>query len=71
MEAPASAQEAEHIEDEEAGGKCEQSFSTTMDMGELFLVSKKESVVVLYTGAAADLVRTRWLAHHNRLLERF
>ena len=34
METPVLAQNAEHLEDGEAEGKCEQSSSATMDMGE-------------------------------------
>ena len=41
-----------------------------MDAGGLFLVSEKGSVVVLDTGATANLVCFRCLDHHNRLAER-
>ena len=42
-----------------------------MDMGEIFLVSKKDSVAVLDTGATANLVCFRWLANHNRILQEY
>ena len=34
------------------------------------MVSREDSVVVLDTGATANLVCFSWLAHHNRILER-
>ena len=42
-----------------------------MDMGELLLVSQGESAVALDTGATADLVCFRWLAGHDRILEKY
>ena len=39
-------------------------------MGEFFSVSQADTVVVLGTGAAANLVCPRWLARHNRILEK-
>ena len=63
-------QEAESIGDGETQGKCGQSFAATADVGDLFLVPQEDSVVALDTGAAANLARFSWLAHHNRILER-
>ena len=39
-----------------------------MGMGGLFLVSREESVVVLNTGATANIASIRWLARHSRIL---
>ena len=48
----------------------ENSFSTTIDLGGEFAVSSASSVVVLDTGATANLVCKSWLANHNLFLER-
>ena len=64
---PVLDQKAERLKIEETESDCEQSLSATLDMGGLFLVSKDESVVVLDTGATANLV---CFQHHNRLLGR-
>ena len=48
----------------------ENSFSTTIDLGGEFVVSRASSVVVLDTGATANLVCRAWLANHNLFLER-
>ena len=58
---PVSAQKVEHLEKEETTGVCEQRFSTTVDAGNLFLVSRADSVVALDTGAAANLACFSWL----------
>ena len=68
MDTPASAQKAEHLDSEETGKGCEKPFSTALDAGGLFLVSKEDGVAVLAAGATAKLVCFRWLDHHNRLL---
>ena len=68
METPVSARRADRIEEGETEGKCEQAFAAAMDMGELFLISQEHSVD---TGATANLVCPRWLAHHNQLLEKY
>ena len=41
-----------------------------MEMGESFFASHEDSAVALDTGATANLVCSRWLAHYNRILER-
>ena len=64
---PVSAQQAEHLETKETTDACEQSFSVTMDVGNLFSAPVEDSVVVLDTGATANLVRFRWLEQCNRL----
>ena len=63
-------QNAERTYEFETGRKCEQPFATTVDAGDAFMVSQDESVVVLDTGATANLVCFRWLARHSRVLER-
>ena len=55
METPVSAQKVDHIEVSATEGRCGQSFATTIDLGELLLVSKENGAVALVTGAAADL----------------
>ena len=45
MDTQVSAKKAEHLERGETSGACEQSFSTSMDMVNLFLVSAVDSVV--------------------------
>ena len=54
--------------DEEARGAGEQSFSTTMEAGGLFVLAN--SVVVLGTGATADSVCFSWLERRGRILQR-
>ena len=70
-ETPVSGQKADHFGNGETGGKCDQSFAATMDMGEVFLVTGEDGVVVLVSGAAANLACLRLLAHHNRMLDRY
>ena len=71
VETPVSAQKADHIGDGDTEGESVQSFATTMDKGELFLVSQENSVALLDTGATANLAFSRWLARHNRILDRY
>ena len=52
-----------------AEGHCEQSFSTTLDVGCQLICMRNDSVVALDAGATANLVCFRWLHHHNALLE--
>ena len=66
METPVFAQKTDHIEE-----GCEQSFAAPMDTRALFLASQEEGVVVLNAGATANLLCFRWLARHNRLLEKY
>ena len=61
--------ETEQPECEEAKRGHEQFFSTTLDVGGLFLVADSECLVVLDTGAAANLGRFRWREQHNRVLK--
>ena len=76
LETPVAAVMAERVDggtadpSMETQSECEQSSSTTLDVGGLALVSDEDSVVALDTGAAANLVCLRWLEHHNRLLEK-
>ena len=56
METPVSAQKVGHLDSDETKGECEQSVSTTLDVGGLCLVSEEGSGAVLDSGAAADLV---------------
>ena len=71
VETPVSAQKADHIGDGDTEGESVQSFATTMDKGELFLVSQESSVALLDTGATANLAFSRRLARHNRILDRY
>ena len=66
---PVPALKVERLERDEAPGASEQPFSTSMDMGHLFVAPSEDSAVVLDTGATADLVCFRWLDHHDRPLE--
>ena len=52
-----------------AENRNEQSFSTSLDSGCQLVCMRNDSVVVLDTGATANLVCFRWLSHHNALLE--
>ena len=56
--------------EKKAGGHSEQSFSTSLDSGCLLVCTRDDSVVVLDTGATANLACFRWLSRHNSLLER-
>ena len=58
-----------HLEVEETKSACRQFFFTTAGMGNLLLASRADCVVVLDTGATANLVCFSWLERHNRLLE--
>ena len=69
MDALAPAQKVEHQNSEGARSECEQSFSATVDVGGLFLVSQEDSVAMLDTAATANMACFRWLEHHNRLPE--
>ena len=51
-----------------AGGQIEQSFSTSLESGFQLVCIQDDSVVVVDTGATANLVCFRWLRHHNSLL---
>ena len=53
------------------GNICEQSFSITLESGGQFSVMDADSVAVLDTGATANLVRLKWLGHHNEILGRW
>ena len=53
-----------------AEGHTEQPFSTPLDSGCQLVCMRDDSVVVLDTGAAANLVCFRWLSHQSSLLER-
>ena len=68
MGAPVAAQKAEHLSSGATRSECKQSLSTALDVGGLFLVSKKDSAVVLGTGDTADFVCFRRLERRNRLL---
>ena len=70
METLLSPQKAGNIGNGETESKCEQFFATSMKVGDLFVVSQHDSVVVLDTGAMANLVRVSWLARHNWISER-
>ena len=70
METPAPAQGAGHTGKAATESECGQPFATTIGMGGLFLVSPEDSVVVLDTGAAANLESFSWLARHHRILEK-
>ena len=65
---PVFAQEVERLGRDERPGAREQSFSAPMDMGNLFLVSAEDSVVVLDTGATANLGCFRWLEQHTSFI---
>ena len=69
MDAPASAQKVVHRGRDETSGAREQSVCSSMDMGNLFLVSSEDKVVVLDSGAAANLGSFRRLERRNSLLE--
>ena len=67
---PASVQKVEHLDSDETKSGREQSFSATLDAGGLFLVLEEDSVAVLDSGDTANLVCSRELERHNRLLEK-
>ena len=54
METPVLPQKAESVGGSEAGGKCVQSFVSTVDEGEASMVSRGDSVVALDTGPTAS-----------------
>ena len=61
IEAPARAQSPGPSVKNEGGPTCEQSFSTTLDLGGQILFREAECVVVIETGAAANLACPRRL----------
>ena len=52
---------------EKGSGNCEQSFSTTLEAGSQLVCAKGNSVVILDTGATANLASFRWLARRNSI----
>ena len=46
----------------------ERSFTTFLKVGRPVFYAQNESVVILDTGATANLVCFQWLRHHNELL---
>ena len=55
--------------EKKAEGHIEQSFSASPDSGCQLVCARDDSVVVLDTGATANLVCFRWLSRHNSPLE--
>ena len=70
MGTPVLPERAGNIGNGETESKCEQSFSVTVDAGDMFMVSQEDTVVASDTGARAYLVSFSWLARHYGLLER-
>ena len=70
MQAPDSAQDSRSSVKTEAGGICEQCFSTELDFRGQLLRTAEDGVVVLDTGATANFVRFRWLGNRNLLVEK-
>ena len=70
MDSPVAAEEVEHVNSEETGSKCEQSFDATSDVGGLRPAAKEDSLVALDTSAVANLVCSCWLEDDNRHLEK-
>ena len=64
LETPVLPQIAESVGESGAGSKCKQSSAATAD-------AWGDSLAALETGAAAKLVSFSWLAHRNRILERY
>ena len=52
------------------GGNCEQSFSTTWEIGGPFVLTGSDTVGVSDTGPAANLVCSRLLERRNHILQR-
>ena len=65
MDSPISVQNDRYQGELDQKGNCEQSCSATLDLGGQFVCVRKASVVVLDTGAAANLFRLKWIANHN------
>ena len=70
METPVFPQQAASVIESGTGSKIEQSFVTTVDVGEAHVVSQADSLVVLDTGATGNLVRFSWLANRSSTLVR-
>ena len=58
------------LEPPEHASVNEHSFSTAIDLGGEFVVSRASSAVVLDTGAAANLVSRAWVGKRSLFLER-
>ena len=67
METPVSAQSPTQSAKDGMGPECEQSFSTTLDLGGHFLFEAADRVAPLGPRATADFAGSRWSAHHNRI----
>ena len=67
METPVSPQSAAHQDCEETESDSEQSFSTTSDVGGLFVVLYADSLVASDPGATPHLARSPQLERHNRI----
>ena len=68
-EDPGSAQEAEHLGSAETKSECEQSFSTTLEVGGALLESDEESAVASDRGATANVARPERLRHRKTTFE--
>ena len=55
---------------EESSGSCEQSFLPTLEDGSQLICMKEDSVVILDTGATANLVCFRRSTQNNSLLSK-
>ena len=67
---PVTAQNSGQLARDGEGGNCEESFSTTLDVGGLFVPAESDSVFGLDAGATANLVCFRYLERHDRILQR-
>ena len=70
MEPPISVRGADQRASEGGSGQCEQSFSTTKEIGGLLALAESDTVAVLDTGATPNLVCFNQLERHNRVLQR-
>ena len=70
MEMPVTAQNSGQLERYGEGGNCGESFSTTLDMGGLFVLAESDGVFVLDAGVTANLVCFRYLENRDRILQR-
>ena len=70
MRSPVSVENERSAAKTDVGSNCEQSFSTTLGIGGLFVVAESDAVGVLETGASAGFVCFRWLGRLDRVLRR-
>ena len=70
MGSPITIRKADQLVVGKTSGGGEQSCSTSMDVGGLFVLAKSDSLAVFGAGVTANLLCFSWFERHNRILQR-